>query len=233
MNRQLFMARAWVLSLVALLGSTPLLAAAPTEVGGSAAGTLLWRTAQELTVINAGPWPVSEPETGGMLRRLPFASKPVVRPTIYGASEDTAGLAVRFRSNARELFINASLTSAGEEMPHMPATGESGFDLYCWDEGSESYRWLALWTPAGHSHPWPTAASGSLTGAALLPALESGATREFVLYLPLYNGVEFVKIGVDPDASLLPSPTQAPRPPPVVFCTCIPASRPLVSCAEA
>ena len=77
-------------------------------------------------------------------------------------------------------------------------------------------------------------ASGALhASCALLPALESGATREFVLYLPLYNGVEFVKVGVDPDASLLPSPIQSPRPPPVVFCTCIPASRPLVSCAEA
>jgi hypothetical protein len=38
-----------------------------------------WKSAQELTVINAGPWPVSEPEAGGMLRRLPFAAKAVVR----------------------------------------------------------------------------------------------------------------------------------------------------------
>ena len=55
----------------------------------------IWKSAQELTVINAGPWPVSEPAAGGMLRRLPFAAKDVVRSTIYRASEDTAGLAVR------------------------------------------------------------------------------------------------------------------------------------------
>ena len=175
-----------------------------------------WKSAQELTVINSGPWPVSEPEAGGMLRRLPFAAKGVVRSTIYGASEDTAGLAVRFRSDARTLLINASVTSAGEEMPHMPASGESGFDLYCFDPSSKSYRWLALWTPAGHAHPWPTAATGTLTGSAPLPALEGGATREFILYLPLYNGVKYVSIGVEGPASLLPSPTASPRPAPVV-----------------
>eukprot|EP01050_Picozoa_sp_SAG11_P006387 SAG11_NODE_493_length_8965_cov_4.112339_4_plen_804_part_00 len=181
------------------------------------AASIVWKSAQQLTVINNGPWPVSEPEAGGMLRRLPFAAKSVVRPTIYGASQDTAGLAVRFRSNARELLINASVTSASEEMPHMPATGASGFDLYCWDDASQSYRWLALWTPAAHQHPWPTAASGSLSGDAPLPALEGGAAREFVLYLPLYNGVEYVSIGVERGASLLPSPPKHPRPAPVVF----------------
>ena len=98
-------------------------------------------------MINAGPWPVSEPAAGGMLRRLPFAAKGVVRPSIYGASADTAGLAVRFRSSARALLINASLTSGSLEMPHMPATGESGFDLYCRDDRTGAYRWLACKDP--------------------------------------------------------------------------------------
>ena len=156
-----------ILLLVAVLAST-------------ATGAVVWKSAQELTVVNAGPWPISEPQAGGMLRRLPFAAKGVVRDTIYGASEDTAGLAVRFRSDARSLLINASLLSAGEEMAHMPATGESGFDLYCFDELSKTFRWLALWSPAGHAHPWPTAASGSLTGAAPLPPLPSRQEREFL-----------------------------------------------------
>ena len=49
---------------------------------------VLWKSAQELTVINAGPWPVSEPQAGGMLRRLPFAAKTVVwtqRPPYHSA----------------------------------------------------------------------------------------------------------------------------------------------------
>ena len=167
----------------------PLLTAASLATGahGGAAAPppVLWKSAQELTMINAGPWPVSEPATGGMLRRLPFAAKGVVRPNIYGSSEDTAGLAVRFRSDARSLLINASVTSSSLEMGHMPATGESVFDLYCWDERSKSFRWIALWTPAGHAHPWLAATSGPLTGSAPLPALEGGAPHEFILYLPL------------------------------------------------
>lgn len=116
----------------------------------------------------------------------------------------------------------------------MPATGESGFDLYCWDNASQSYRWVALWTTAAASHSainrpasnnatrgehqqWPTTATGSLTGVAPLPALEAGASREFILYLPLYNGVEHVSIGVEDGATLLPSPRHTPRAAPVVF----------------
>ena len=78
-----------------------------------------------------------------------------------------------------------------------PKRTRAGFDLYCWDDASQSYRWLALWTPAGHARPWPIAAYGELTGGAPLPALTAGATREFVLYLPLYNGVKYVSIGVE------------------------------------
>jgi len=75
-----------------------------------------------------------------------------------------------------------------------------------------------VWTPAGNAQPWPTAATGALTGPVALPALASGATREFILYLPLYNGVEHVSIGVEAGATLLPYPRPAPRPAPVVFC---------------
>jgi hypothetical protein len=195
-----------------------LLIVGPAADAAADAPPVLWKSAQELTVINAGPWPVSEPQAGGMLRRLPFAAKGVVRASIYGASADTAGLAVRFRSSARMLLINASVTSAGLDMAHMPATGESGFDLYCWDAGSRSYRWLALWTTA-RSRPWSASGSGSLTGAVPLPALAAGATREFILYLPLYNGVAHVSVGAEggAGASLLPAPRPAPRPAPVVF----------------
>ena len=188
----------------------------PLLVGAAVPATnTVWKPAQQLTMINAGPWPVSEPQAGGMLRRLPFAAKGIVRSNIYGSSADTAGLAVRFRSNARSLLINASTGQSG--MAHMPATGQSGFDLYCWDGVSHTYRWVALWTPAAHGHPWPTSGSGSLTGSAPMPALTGSSTREFILYLPLYNGVGHVSIGVEDGASLLPSPRPAPRPPPVVF----------------
>ena len=101
--------------------------------------------------------------------------------------------------------------------PHRPfavAPFNAGFDLYCWDGGSKSYRWVALWTPA-----WHTAGVSSLTGAAPLPELaRDDNPREFILYLPLYNGVQYVSIGVEGGASLLPSPAQTtPRPSPVVF----------------
>ena len=185
------------------------------EVSG---GIIQWKSAQDLQIVNVGPWPVSENATGGMLRRLPFASKGVVRDTIYRASEYTAGLAVHFRSNASTLLINASVLSSSMEMPHMPATGESGFDLYCWDVHTLQFRWLSLWTTADHhATPWPVASSGSLIGTAELPPLESNFTREFLLYLPLYNGVRYLELGVNVGAVLAASPTPSPRPAPIIF----------------
>ena len=72
------------------------------------------------------------------------------------------------------------LDSAALDMPHMPATGVSGFDLYAWDELEvHGYRWAAGWTP-----PW-----GQQTGA--VGTLASGLSptlQRFALYLPLYNG---------------------------------------------
>ena len=211
-----------------LAAAAALSAAAPWAGvdGGYAGAGVSWLSAQELTIINAGPWPVSEAAAGGDLRRLPLAAKGVVRDTIFAASGQTAGLAVRFRTNARSLLINASLTTrgAGMEMPHMPASGESGFDLYCFDPGSGVYRWVAQWTP-----PWAAGArTSNLTGPALLPALlptatGGPATRDFILYLPLYNGVHHVSIGASAaglrqaPALLLPSPSPSPRRPPVVF----------------
>lgn len=69
-----------------------LLAMVPVLLAAAQSAPVLWKSAQQLTMINAGPWPVSEEQTGGMLRRLPYAAKGVVRHTIYDGSEDTAGL---------------------------------------------------------------------------------------------------------------------------------------------
>jgi hypothetical protein len=84
----------------------------------------------------------------------------------------------------------------------MPATGVSGLDLYMLIDGE--WRWIAVARPAN---------AGENT--AELFANQPRARRSFRLYLPLYNGVEKLELGIAPDAKIAggrPDPK-----PPLVF----------------
>ena len=89
-------------------------------------------------------------------------------------------------------------------MPHMPATGVSGVDLYVRIDGPVGPTWR--WVANGR----PTAIENERTLMSGLPV----AGREWLLYLPLYNGVESIEIGVAADASIEPA---ADRDRPIVF----------------
>ena len=81
----------------------------------------------------------------------------------------------------------------------MPATGVSGLDLYVKYEGQ--WRWLAAGRP---QKSWDNEA---LLFSGLLPG-----KREYVLYLPLYNGAKKVALGVEPGALLEPATAYETRP---------------------
>ena len=83
----------------------------------------------------------------------------------------------------------------------MPATGVSGLDLYARDKQGR-WRWLGFVSP--------TAAKLKVR---LAEGIEPGG-REYLLYLPLYNGVESLEVGLAPQASFRPL---APRAKPIVF----------------
>jgi lysophospholipase L1-like esterase len=90
-------------------------------------------------------------------------------------------------------------------MNHMPATGVSGLDLYV-RRPDRAWRWLGVGRPESADNT-----------AALASGLPPGE-REFMLYLPLYNGVASVKVGVPAGARLGKAPARpAERSRPVVF----------------
>ncbi|MBN1421619.1 MAG: exo-alpha-sialidase, partial [Planctomycetes bacterium] len=83
-------------------------------------------------------------------------------------------------------------------MPHMAATGVSGLDLYA--KGTDGvWRWLAVGQPT----KFPVNQTALATG---LPE----GKREYLLYLPLYNGVSSVEIGVPEGAALAKAPPHGP-----------------------
>lgn len=134
--------------------------------------------------------------------RLPAAAEADVRAKVWELSRHSAGITVRFTSDARELHVRYRLTSPTLSMFHMPATGVSGVDLYARDDGGR-LRWVSV------SRPSDQDVSQRLC-AGLAAAPDGG--REFALYLPLYNGVERLELGVPEGATLRPLPPRATKP---------------------
>jgi hypothetical protein len=108
---------------------------------------------------------------------------------------------VRFKTDATSIHVHYLLLKDRLGMPHMPATGVSGVDLYARDAAGK-WRWVQVTKPAKQE-----------VRAEIIKDLAPGF-REYAAYLPLYNGVEFLKIGVPPGARF---EGLAPRAKPIVF----------------
>lgn len=135
---------------------------------------------------DAQKWPVENKawtDTARYFARLPARAEGVVTGNVWGLSQHSAGELVRFRTNAPSISVKYKLYSASLGMTHMPATGVSGLDLYSKDT-DDTWKWVACTQPA----------AAEATNV-LIDGLD-GTMREFLLYLPLYNGVDQLEIGV-------------------------------------
>ena len=137
--------------------------------------------------------------------RLPKKAEGVVRGAVWSLSRHSAGMAVRFVTDATSIYAHWTLTQAGLAMPHMPATGVSGLDLYAKDDQG-TWRWVANGRPAAQDN-----------SNTLVDGLRPGR-REYMLYLPLYNGVTAVELGVPSTNTIEDAPDYpAERAKPIVF----------------
>jgi lysophospholipase L1-like esterase len=135
--------------------------------------------------------------------RLPAAAHGKVRDAVWNLSRHSAGMLVRFTTSAPEIHVRYDLLTSHLAMPHMPATGVSGVDLYARDEKGRD-RWLAV--------AQPTDQHVKLRLAADIDPLPGGGSRLYTLYLPLYNGVDALEIGVPAAASFEPVAPRTEKP---------------------
>lgn len=140
-------------------------------------------------------------QTARYFDRLPAKAEGVVRKAAWDLSRHSSGMAVRFETDAREISVRYTLLSASLAMPHMPATGVSGVDLYAQDSQGK-WRWLEVSRPAAVK-----------VKAKLGSGIEPGR-RAYMMYLPLYNGVESLEIGLPEKSAFRPF---VPRTKPIVF----------------
>ncbi len=171
--------------------------AAQARAQESPGRALLWHDVSEWGVEGKG-WD----DTTKFYDRLPAKAEQSVRSAVWSLSRHSAGMLARFRTDATQISIDYQVTSARLAMSHMPATGVSGVDLYAEDERGQ-WRWLAVTRPAAQT-----------TRGELISGLRRGA-RNYAAYLPLYNGTEYLKIGVPRQAMFEPIKPRKEKP--IVF----------------
>jgi hypothetical protein len=133
--------------------------------------------------------------------RFPAEAEKTVTEAVWKLSRDSAGMMVRFKTDATAIHVHYKLSKAALAMPHMPATGVSGIDFYARDAAGQ-WRWVQVTMPKEQE-----------VRAEIVSGLAPG-DREYAAYLPLYNGVESLEIGVPSGAKFA---GLAPRVKPIVF----------------
>ncbi|HVM50863.1 MAG TPA: SGNH/GDSL hydrolase family protein [Candidatus Acidoferrum sp.] len=179
----------------------PLLAALIPPGSRSTSGPpLRWTDAHDLSVEGRG-WE----NTQAFYDRLPAKAEGQVPAKVWDLSHKSAGELVRFVTDAQTISVRWALTSPTLAMPHMSATGVSGVDLYVKTEAGR-WRWLAVGQPRQQTNE-----------VVLAKGLKPGR-REYMLYLPLYNGTARLEIGVPAEAALtIAGPWGSGKRKPIVF----------------
>ncbi len=137
------------------------------------------------TVHNQG-W--SDKEIKSFYDRLPSKMENTVRPEVWNLSRTAAGLELVFNTTAEQIIIRYVTTKKKYAMNHFPATGVSGVDLFAenkdgswaWANGKADFKDTITYSYASLDLDKDQYKSG----------------RKFHLFLPLYNGVKWLEIGV-------------------------------------
>lgn len=162
---------------------------------------LQWKNplAESFQTVHGQAW---QDELKGTYYRLPERAKEVVRKPVWGLSKHSAGLSIVFRSNAPEIKVRYAVTE-GFAMAHMPATGKSGVDLYATDANGK-LRWCAAKYAFGDTITYTYSHLSYVTD------LKQG--YEYQLFLPPYNEIKWLEIGVDKEYTLRFLPASKEKP---------------------
>ena len=134
--------------------------------------------------------------------RFPAIADGKVTPAVWNLSRDSAGMMVRFKTDSAIIWADYTLFRERLNGVNMTPIGASGLDLYARDDTGH-WRWVGVARPEKKE-----------VRVELINSLAPGL-REYAIYLPLYNGVEKLSIGVDPAAQFAPLAPRTDKP--VVF----------------
>lgn len=160
-----------------------------------------WNPANsEFPVVASQGWP---DEVASRYDRLPARAENIVSEDIWALSRQSAGLSIRFWSNADTIHVRYKL-NGDLSYPHFSATGLSGLDLY-----SKSYHgeWMRNWGS------YVIDSTSQYKFSIVDPSEEyQKYGKEYQLFLPLFNQVTSLEIGIDRKWFFEPLPARREKP---------------------
>ena len=155
----------------------------PAAATAQKASDLKYVDARELMLIGQG-----YDNTEMYYSRLPVDMKPVTRKGVWELGLNSAGLGIRFSTDSRTIGFRWTLLN-NFIMHHMAGTGIRGIDLYQLDEND---HWIFIGTaiPNGKDSTKMQVAVSDM----------DGKDHDYVAWLPLYDGVTKVEVGVTKNA---------------------------------
>ena len=137
--------------------------------------------------------------------RLPISYKDIVRKPVWDLSKSSAGMSIRFISNSKSINVKWEVLN-DFKMNHMAETGIKGIDLYFKNKG--------YWQYINTGRP-----VGIINESSLIDNMTK-KMREFKIFLPLYDGIENIEVGIDSN-SIIQKPTENDKKPIIFYGTSI------------
>lgn len=150
-----------------------------------------WRyvDARDLRIINKG-----FDNTDRFYARIPAYLKDSVRPDLWERQQCSTGIGVRFATNSSRIGVRYELLW-NTHMIHMADTGLKGTDLYVFEGDS-------VWRHANTNRPYVKDKEAKITEATYMSNLDTTRMTEYMVYLPLYDGVNKLEIKIDEGAEI-------------------------------
>lgn len=183
-----------------LLSAAVLLGTALSAHAQHDAESPAWRyiDARDLRIINKGWDNTLRPYT-----RIPAYLRDSVRPELWERTQTSAGIGVRFATDSRRIGIKYRLLW-NTHMVHMADTGLKGVDLYTFGPDS-------TWWHVNTVRPYVKDSVEKIVESRFVERLD-GDMHEYMVYLPLYDGVEEMWIKVDSGATVTVGSPELIRP---------------------
>ena len=130
-------------------------------------------------------------------QRLPITEKSKLNNVaLWNASQLSAGLYVRFRTDATSIRVRFTLTKQAVQHYNISSFGQSGVDLYARSDDGKTFHWLGNHLNYGFGTP----ATANFRN--IVPQnMEGNKECEYMLYMPNFNGVSKLEVGVNEGAS--------------------------------
>ena len=153
-------------------------------------------------VIEGQAWP---DEVKEKYDRFPARAEKTLNPNVWNISHSSAGQYIKFKTDASDIVIRYVVHSKGSfAMNHMPATGVSGIDLYAIDHNGK-------WVWAQGRFAFADTIEYRFSNLEV-DHVFAGRDCEYRLFLPLYNAVQWMQVGVPGTKNFAPLPLCAEKP---------------------